>query len=303
MDSVLSDRVFVGDSLSNPDGTLIDFFNQVCQKPFVEFWGDTWGSYFNFTVRQPPFTKSAIKNVIDNQYYLTINQRDIINISLSFDERCYSSYEIEPNNTFFGSEDGLFKAIVPALYINEYAEIWGNKRYSVKDSYVHKNSLFGGDASLDSSKFIEGLLNDYKYIIETNAYLPFTRKGSITINGDRRIKKGTFVFNEATNEIFYVSGVSNTLSINRQKISRTTTLQVERGMIKDFINRKSVADTDGIVRFFSYFDIVNVDAFVNQIRKSINVSNEKKTTTESKVKLSLVLNKDNFQFFLRRGQL
>jgi hypothetical protein len=74
-------------------------------------------------------------------------------------------------------------------------------------------------------------------------------------------------------------------------------------MIKDFINRKSVADTDGIVRLFSYFDIVNVDALVNQIRKSINVSNEKKTTTESKVKLSVVLDKSNFEFFLRRGQL
>lgn len=39
VDSQLSDRRIVDRSLTNPEGTLMDFFNKICQQPFVEFWG------------------------------------------------------------------------------------------------------------------------------------------------------------------------------------------------------------------------------------------------------------------------
>ena len=69
------------------------------------------------------------------------------------------------------------------------------------------------------------------------AYKPFTRKGTITIRGDRRIKRGMWIWYKKTNEIFYVDSVANSAQIQGNgDVDRFTTLNVSRGMIKDFID-------------------------------------------------------------------
>ena len=70
VDGQLSDRRIVDRSLTNPEGTLLDFFNKICQQPFVEFWGDTWGNEFDLMIRQPPFTKTAIQNVVNSKEFI-----------------------------------------------------------------------------------------------------------------------------------------------------------------------------------------------------------------------------------------
>lgn len=306
IDEILSNRVFAGDGLMNPDGTLVEFFNQVCQMPFVEFWGDTYGSNFSFTVRQPPFDKSAIRDVWNNGYYIEIDEKDLLSYNLNWDQRSYSSYEIEPQSNFFGAEDGLFKAIVPALALPKFAEVFGNKRLSTKDAYLHQNSLYGDESKLNSSKFIEGVLNDYKYIIESNSYLPFTRTGTITLNGDRRIKKGAFIFNKASNELFHVTGVSNVASFSKTGIDRITTVSVERGMVTNYINESFEYSEGGqaiqgnsVTGRFSYFNIVNVDLFIRLIRQRIEGGTKEEKITST----SFNVDSDNFDFFIERRQM
>ena len=297
VDSAVEQRVFSGDSLMNPDGALIDFFNQVCQMPFVEFFGDTYGNEFHFIVRQPPFTKSAIREVLNSGYFVEVAESDLLSYDLQYDTRSFSSFEIEPQSNFFGAEDGLFRAIVPALFLPRYAEVFGNKRLSVKDPYLHLGALFGDKSQLDSTKFIEGILNDYKYIIDINSYLPFTRTGSITLNRDRRIKKGSFILNRATNELFHVTGVSNQSTFSKDAVDGTTTVMVERGMVVDYINPFADFST-GYPVFYSYFDIVNTEIFIQNIRRSIagGVKQDRKFTTDFNV------DNKNFEFFLNRRQ-
>lgn len=307
IDEVLDNRIFSGTGLMNPDGTLSEFFNQVCQKPFVEFWGDTYGGHFNLIVRQPPFSASAIRDVWNNRNFITIEEGDVLYYNLSFDQRSYASYDIEPQNGFFGHEEGVFKASVPTLVLPEYAEVFGNKRYVVKDSYLHRNSLIGDKSNLDDSKFIEGILNDYKYIIETTAYLPFTRMGSITVNGDRRIKKGCFVFNKSTNELFHVTGVTNAASFSSSSIDRTTTIQVERGMVSLYINEMpeyvfEEVNMGNVINYgnISYFNIVNTDLFIKNVRLNIQSKDEE---IKKSIKTDFSTNKKVFEFFTKRNQL
>ena len=148
---------------------------------------------------------------------------------------------------------------------------------------------------------LESALNDLLYVIETHAYLPFTRKGTITINGDRRIKKGTFILFEPTQEIFHVDSVSNSYSATTNQIDRTTTLEVSRGMkeyniIKnDFIK---FANGDIFVPEFSYFDIVNIDLIRKNITDKLSLTNN--DDKEVSIDINSSVNEDAFNYFLKR---
>ena len=297
VDEPTQNRVFSGDSLMNPDGSLLDFFKQVCQAPFVEFFGDTYGNEYHYIVRQPPFSSSQVREVLNNGYFIEIEEYDLLSYNLSYDTRSYSSYEIDPQNNFFGAEDGLFKSIVPAIYLPNFADVFGNKRMSVTDPYIHLASLYGTKSNLDSSKFIEGVLNDYRYLIESNSYLPFTRQGSLTINGDRRIKRGSFVLNRATNELFYVRGVSHNAVSGDDIVNRETTVSVERGMVVDFINPRILL-SEGLTPF-SYFNIVDTSLFIKNVKRSIGSNGTRK---EKKFVTNYEINSENFNFFLSRRQ-
>lgn len=293
IDPSLDNRVYAGNSLGNPDGTLVEFFNQICQRPFVEFWGDTYGSYFHLTVRRPPFDGKAIQGIVNDGSFISIKSKDLLGYNLNYDTRAYSSYELEPNNNFFGAEDGLFKAIVPVLFLEKYAENFGNKRMSETDSYLFLDSLYGDNSSnLKNSKFLENFLEDLKYMIDSNSYLPFTRTGTITMNGDRRIKKGSFVLLEDTGELFHVTGVNNSATMSRSQIDRTTTLNVERGMVYDYISKSST---------YNYFNIVNTDLYVSEVRQKLEPTS-KAVGVSSVASTNYSVNEDSFNFFFKRQQ-
>lgn len=83
---------------------------------------------------------------------------------------------------------------------------------SFTDQYLNYKETEGPEATQSLANFQAAATNDLIYIMESTAYLPFTRTGTITINGDRRIKVGTFIYFEPTNEFFYVSSVVNNVS-------------------------------------------------------------------------------------------
>ena len=123
--------------------------------------------------------------------------------------------------------------LYPVIFFREYCEIWGNKALDVQSNYIPWNKIpLKSSTKVMQTTFMTQLYEDLAYLIETNAYLPFTRSGSITMKGDRRIKAKTWIRYIPTGEVFYVDKVTNNYSITDTKIERTTTLNVSRGMVE-----------------------------------------------------------------------
>lgn len=304
IDKQLSDRRIVDRSLANPEGTLFDLFKKICQEPFVEFWGDTWNEGFDILIRKPPFTRSAITKALMGQQYITVKSKDVYSLSLTYDERAYGWYRLIPQNSLMGKGNFSSLALVPIIFLDEYVKSFGNRRCITNDMYLSEKSLSGKDFEKGLNTMSQALLNDLLFVVETTAYLPFTRKGTITINGDRRIKVGTFIFLELTGELFYVTGVDNSVSFGNDLIDRVTTLTVERGMMTEYIVGKAVGSTmssnstlGGKDVTYSYFTLVNLEG----IRKEITKRESKKDIDDVQdVSTEFGVNKDVFDFFMKR---
>jgi hypothetical protein len=324
VDENLEDRAFSGD-LGNPDGTLLEFFNRACQRPFVEVIGDTWIDTFNFTVRQPPFTESAIRSVInDHNNYITIENKDLLDMNLSYDTTYYSWYQVTPSDTVIGEVGKVTAAFIPIIFLPQVAAVFGNKKLQISDIYIYVGSLKGQEQVGDIGVLTYAVLSDLLFLIESTAYLPFTRRGTVKVNGDRRIKVGSFVRIDSTDELYYVTGVSNNLSIS-SSIERTTTITVERGMKWDLIKGVDVYNQyvakdpsfnnvdlgfgksntsietkrkpSVINEKYSYFNIINTTEIKNSIISNWGKGDYSYTNT---VKSDFGVNTDVFDYMMKR---
>src|SRR5690606_633574 len=142
-----------------------------------------------------------------------------------YDGDVYSWYRINlPNNTYGGTTP---HTVWPIIFFREFCEIWGNKALDVQTNYIPipKMPVESIDKKVENI-YMTQLYEDLAYLVESNAYLPFTRMGTITIKGERRIKRGTWIRYKPTNEIFYVESVTQGFAINGKSVERITTLQV-----------------------------------------------------------------------------
>lgn len=67
MDGSVADLRLHDVATSIQAGSLMSFFNKVCQQPFVEFMGDTFGDQYYFIVRKPPFDKDGMLKTLISQ--------------------------------------------------------------------------------------------------------------------------------------------------------------------------------------------------------------------------------------------
>lgn len=302
VEDAIQQRVVVDSSIGNPNGTLMDYMNRICQQPFVEFFFDTYVNTIDIIVRQPPFTEKAIMGVVSSGKFITIKSQDVRSCNLSYDSRVYSWYQIHMQNMANGGDNEYVSlAFVPIVYLNNYAELWGNRKLEITDIYLKYEEKKGIEDTEKFTTMQAAVLNDLLFLIETNAYLPFTRRGTIEINGDRRVKIGTFILNEFTNEFFYVTGVTNNVSFTENGLQRTTILQVERGMYYPLLT----GDTGSIIKRKdnsieigktpekgNYFGIVKLDT----IKEAIN-----KAQAGEKVSLqNPIVDQTQFEYFLNR---
>lgn len=310
VDKAVDDRRIVNSDITRPDGTLFEQVNKICQDPFVEFYGDTVGNSYTFIARQPIFTRSQILDFIDSTDLIIIKGEDVGVINLDWETEYYSMYQIQPQNSFIGKTNFIALAHIPVVYFPEYINAFGNHRKIVPCNYISYQALKGDNESINGDLFRSAIVNDFAYIIESNMYLPFTRRGSITIEGgDRRIKRGTWVLFEPTDELFYVDSVSNNLNTSMTDLQRQTRLEVNRGMKMDYIRSKKenkYSDNpenkwskkgDKSEINVSYFDIINTDVIVDILKDAFSGQQINKDKTE------LILNEDIFNFFLQRRQM
>ena len=234
VDSSVEGRQVVSTGIATSTGSLMNFFRTVCQEPLVEFSGDTFGSQYFWLVRRPPFNKTAWNKMKDT-VMTDIENSQIISMSVGWNTQdIYSWYQYIPFYDIFGAKEATM--IMPAIFFPEYAQIWGSRPLSIQSNYYSylKSGYFGKENKevnkSNGNEISKNVVRDLAYIIESYAYTPFVRSGSITIQGDRRIKRGTLVRVSQTNEIYYVDSVSNSLDTSLSGVNRTTTIQISRGM-------------------------------------------------------------------------
>lgn len=309
IDERLEDRRIVDSSLAYVDSTMLDQFNKICQKPFVEFFGDTFGDEYNFIVRKPPFTKELIYSFLNpkkslsfkhklqgNYQIIELDEKDIEGYNnLEWDDTFYSWYEIQPKDNMLGQFSSLMHGgLVGIIYFDKLCQYYGNKRLVVPDNYLSMNCFSSIESNKDLNYYRKFLFDDLKYLIDSNSYLPFTRRGSITLpKGDRRIKRGTFIRINPTKEIFYVDSVSNSLTFSKNKVDRSTTLQLSRGMIENYIYGDIAYDDNGnpvrLDKKFSYFDIIKTEVISDKLETEYEESSNdyvSKNNQEYSVKIN-----------------
>lgn len=289
-DSVADKQVF-DSGISTQTGSLLNFFRKVCQEPLVEMMGDTFGSHYYWIVRRPPFDKENLKKLIDSALFV-LNGDDILSTNLSWNnQEIYSWYRYVPYGDLLGIPEA--QLFMPAVFFPEFAAVWGSRPLAVESNYYNysMSGRWNNDKTENKengNRIIRNAVRDFKFLIESNAYNAFTRRGTITLMGDRRIKRGTLIMH-TSGEIFFVDSVQQEYSVYNNQVTRTTTLNVSKGMYPSYIDGVEI---DGKLK--SYFNIIDFgDLDINEITSE----NWKKYISKWKV------NYDSFGFFMTKQQV
>ncbi len=258
--------------------------NSLCEEPFIEIIGDTIGDRYNVIVRQQPFNKQSIEDILPTA--ITINSDLILNFDARKETEYYTSFQLDVSTILNGVSNPL--AYLPIIYSPQTAKYFGNRRFSISDNYVWSPDMAGKDSASYISNMNEKILNDLLLVIESYSVLPFTRTGTLRMHGDRRIKKGTWVI--LGEEIYYVDSVNNVFECG-SKIDRVTILSLKRGMVINNITGDAK---------FNYFNIFKTKEIKEDIRRYLNGS--KKLKDGSTFTFSYGVNEDVFDYFFRNEQ-
>lgn len=287
VEEAVSIRRVVDTNVGNPKGPFMNLFEKICQEPFVEFLLDTYKDKYEIIVRQPPFTKKAIQEVVNDNLYFTINDNKITDKSFQFNTDIYTWFQLEVQGLFFGGSNEVALSYCPVIQLDEYVNLWGSKRFSVIHNYRNTSMLNDSETVKTYNEFRKQATDDLAYLVEIYSYMPFVRVGKITLGYiDSRLKKGTFV--RLNDELFYIDSVQHSAMRRVDSVDGTTTLTLSRGMmIKNIIGENT------------YFDIVNIDLlkkvlnsqwYVNKVPNNSNVS-------------GTIINKEVFNFYLQKSHL
>ena len=295
-DSILN-RKLVDANVGSPDGSFVQLFNNLCLPPFVEWYTDTFGDMFNIIVRQPPFTKKLITKYLDSSRVLTnrvVRNQFLEQTTLDFSDEIYTWYQLFPKGHNWAVTNQMALDYLPVIQLDEYINKWGSKCLSMTSNYLELDTSKDIGTSTRDEDFHKRSIDDLLLILETNCYLPFTRKGKIVLSIiDRSFRKGNFCYLEKTGEIFYIDSVTHSASISNKSLEGSTTLQVSRGMVEPFIE----GETRGSKKY-SYFNIVDLDLVKSILYDNYNL----KSATIPGRKTNKFVDKEVFDFFYNKEQ-
>jgi hypothetical protein len=309
-DSSIEKRGVVDASVGNPKGPFLQLFNKICQFPFVEVILDTYIDEYCIIVRQPPFTEELVKEYL--KHYLVEKDENIVestciaiedlsvkSIDLSFSQEIYTWFQLDPKGNYFGNSQGIALSYAPIVQFDEYVNRWGSKQCYVCTNYMDRrfwDDNYEKDPSFKDMK--ASVVEDLVQLVETYAYVPFTRTGRIILgHSERRIKKGLFVHLKYTDEIFYVDAVQH--NVSKSLMNSETIITVSRGMKREYIKGKTVkikknGKEQKLIR--SYFNIFQKET----LSKALN---ELWTTGKMEgMEGAELINMDNFNFFIEKKQ-
>lgn len=295
VDETVGRRRVVDASVNSPEGPFRQLFSKICQEPFVEFLTETIYDRFMLIVRQPPFAKKDLVRVVREKLYVPIKQSDITNANLTFSKEIYTWYQLEVQGLFFGQSNEISLEHCPIIQLDEYVNIWGSKRFSVTHNYRNVRSYYDAKTTESFNVFRKQVVDDLIFLLETHAYLPFTRTGTLELGYvNNKIKKGSFIYIEESNELYYVDVVQHSITKSSEgMVTGSTTLTLSRGMIVDYI--EGICTNIGLT---SYFNIVDLPFLRDVLYKNYFAH---KTRNDNDPK-GQVVNKEMFNFFLKRKQ-
>ena len=206
-------------SYASTIGSIKTFFRKIIQDPFVHGYGDSEGLMYNYNVRLKPFIEELWKCL---PYYI-IDKTNVISDQLTWETESYSWYRLIPVGNYFGPTTRAVDYL-NSFFFSEYAKVFGNNVLDQTCNYVtYDISKNSGQTVQQNSIFL------LKYMIACHCYLPFTRRGEITINYNPEIKIGNRILNVPTKEMFYIDTVRHIQKFG-DKPSEVTILGVSRGM-------------------------------------------------------------------------
>lgn len=268
LDKEIVDRKVVDSTLATDTGSLINLIRKVCQKPWVDFYMDTYGDKFYFIVRKPPYTYQSFKT----NFCINVFEHDVMSDGLDYaTDEIYTWYKVNPFASVFGfDENSGYMSFFPAVMFPEYVELWGNRAMEVNSNFLDFDVFNSEDTQSNFDRIQKQAYEDMDWLIESHAYLPFTRKGVITVKPDRRIKRGMSIRYFPTGEIFHVDAVSHT-RLSNAVTDGVTQIYVSRGMVEQHMEK--------------YFKIINLQKY--------STKSDSNTWT---------VNQEIFKFFLTRQQ-
>lgn len=205
-------------------------------------------------------------------------------------DEAYSWYRIIPRGLGI-LPDAAMLILAPVMTFDEYAEVWGNKTFSIEYNYCPVEVISDDEDEQRKSYWETQTFYDLQFLIQSHQYLPFTRKGTIILTGNRTIKRGTFVYYKPTKEVFYVDSVSHNRTFGNasgQNV-RMTILQVSRGMREAFVKGKWILFGNKF-KLVSYFDIIYT-----------RITNDASISDNGFLK-NWKVDSDVFNFFIQRRQ-
>ena len=222
---------------------------------------------------QPAPRRKRFRSAIIN-----VNESDVVNESLQKETEAYSYYKIEPSG--FQGITGLHNIVLSVeAYYNAYSNLNGNKALVVQYPYIplprkedrstraQGRAVNGKQQPTDYSRFVTlRLMDDLAYLVESHQYLPFSRRGTIELYGDRRIKMGTFIYYAMTDEIYYVDAVANVYRKGSNNFARRTVLTVSRGLRREYIKGKGTVKVGRRDVALSYFNIIDLERIKEILR-------------------------------------
>jgi hypothetical protein len=294
IDKSVSQRRLADTSFSTAQGSLLNFIHSAIQEPLTEFYMDTYGDQYHLIVRKPPYDQQSLISLLegrinteegevtDSPAIVDIEDEDVLNEMLMMDDtQVYSWYHFFPKGAMINSSVDYSTAIMPAIFFDEYAQIYGSKPFQQSHAYVPYVPM-SFDSQFGNLLYEQGF-KDIKYVIESNQYLPFTRKGTLVLNGDRRIKIGNVIRYKPTGEIFFVNSVQQNFQIGDNTIDRTTTVHVSRGMIEQFIyglHLTTEEDNSDNRIFVSYFNLIDTRLNIKFREIKVPIHKQRKVGTK-----------------------
>lgn len=281
LDDEIANRRIVDSTIAVENGSLVNYIKKVCQYPFVEFYGDTYGDRYSLIARKPPFSYKKLQEWIEKGYIININESDVLDWNLQTNSGdTYSWYNIQAQDVDKIESHFYLKAV----HFEEYMQIWGDKPLDIVSQYIPHFSNGNSKENLQINNIAKQHIYDLQYLVETNQMNPFVREGQISLAvGDRRIKRGTWIYFSPTDEYFYVESVTNDAQISRDSINRTTNITVQKGMVAKHLDK--------------YFKIIDYPIDDKLFYQSQNYDEWIKSTTGK-----WQVNLPYFMFFLRRQQ-
>ena len=299
IDFIFSDDLFTRfltyGELMTYRGDMLSAIRRIVQDPFVEVFGDTYGARWSLVTRKPPFEPISILEQLDKDEkgnftkIIQVENNNVLSYSFRYEseQNFYAWYRITPVGQYVGFQS-RFAALIPTLIFPEYARLWGSHVLAVTSNYIQFAGV-AGDSAGDNRRnntMSQSVLEDLKYLVDISAYLPFTRRGSIKIQYEPRVKRGTWLYFSPTRELCYVDSVSHNFDCSEGAPTSTTNLEVSRAMLERYV---IPPEREG----FSYFKVLPTPVRSDLDFTDSSQDYQKNYTQGWKVDI------DQFSFFLR----